>query len=121
TLFRSAGTVTCNLGTLTSGSSATVSIVVTAGVAAVVTNTASVTADQPDPNSANNSASQTEIITFPTHVNLQTFTATSSGSQVLLSWKTGAETHNVGFNVYREVNGQRLRLNPSVIAGSSLT
>ncbi len=40
-------------------------------------------------------------------------------SRVLLTWKTGGEAHNLGFNVYREQNGNRVRMNPSVIAGSA--
>ena len=39
---------------------------------------------------------------------------------VLLTWKTGGETQNLGFNVYREQNGSRIRLNASLIAGSAL-
>jgi hypothetical protein len=83
-------------------------------------NTATVSATEPDPDSSNNTATQTEIITFPTRVKLETFTAASSGSQVTLTWKTGGELHNLGFNVYREENGDRIRLNPSLIAGSAL-
>lgn len=53
----SGGTVTCTLNTFTPGGGATVTIVVTASVAGTTTNTASLTADQPDPNPANNTAS----------------------------------------------------------------
>jgi hypothetical protein len=35
-------------------------------------------------------------------------------------WKTGEEAHNLGFNIYREQNGNRMQLNPSLIAGSAL-
>jgi uncharacterized repeat protein (TIGR01451 family) len=52
-------TVSCNLGSLASGGSATVTIVVTATAAGTVTNTGKVTATQPDPNATNNSASAT--------------------------------------------------------------
>jgi uncharacterized repeat protein (TIGR01451 family) len=51
-------TVTCSLGDLASGASATVSIVVTTSTAGTITNSASVSGNQPDPNSANNSATQ---------------------------------------------------------------
>ena len=52
------GTVDCALGTLVGGAGATVSIVVTApATAGTITNNASVSAVQSDPNSANNSAS----------------------------------------------------------------
>ena len=39
---------------------------------------------------------------------------------MVLFWKTGGEGDNLGFNVYREQNGGRVRLNPSLIAGSAL-
>lgn len=121
TCSQASGTVTCALGTLTSGSSATITIKVTAVTPSSVTNTATVSANEADPNSANNTASQTEIITFPTRVSLVTFTAQAGNGQTLLSWKTGSEARNLGFNVYGDENGQRVRLNPSLIAGSALT
>ncbi len=37
-----------------------------------------------------------------------------------MQWKTGGEAHNLGFNVYREQNGERIRINPALIAGSAL-
>jgi len=40
--------------------------------------------------------------------------------QVYLQWKTGYEVRNLGFNLYREVGGQRTLLNHSPIAGSAL-
>jgi uncharacterized repeat protein (TIGR01451 family) len=64
----SAGTVTCPLGTLVNGASATVTITATVGAAAVpsVTNTASVTSAESDSNTANNSASATTTVIGPT-------------------------------------------------------
>jgi uncharacterized repeat protein (TIGR01451 family) len=56
------GTVTCSLGGLANGTSATVTIVVTATRPGTLTNTASVTGDQTDPNLANNSATATTIV-----------------------------------------------------------
>ena len=50
-------TVTCNLGSILNGGTATVQILVTAGGAGSVTNNASVTSAVSDPNAANNSAS----------------------------------------------------------------
>lgn len=46
--------ITCTMGTIASGTSETVTIVVTATAAGTVTNTASSTATEPDPNTANN-------------------------------------------------------------------
>ena len=50
------GSVTCNLGTLGSGASAAITVVVTATTPGTVTNTAMVAGDKHDPNPANNSA-----------------------------------------------------------------
>src|SRR5262249_20203000 len=40
---------------------------------------------------------------------------------VLLQWQTGYEINNLGFNVYRDVAGQRTKLTPTLVAGSGLT
>ncbi len=119
------GTVTCLLGTMPNAGTATISILAIPGTPGVVSNTATVTADQTDPNPANNSSTQSETITAPTSIALQSFAAHSGTdkngmNRVLLTWKTGGEAHNLGFNVYREQNGNRVRMNPSLIAGSAL-
>ncbi|MDW8328439.1 MAG: right-handed parallel beta-helix repeat-containing protein [Candidatus Bipolaricaulota bacterium] len=61
----SSGTVTCNLGTVNSNSSTSVTIQVTPQAAAVpsITNTASVTGAVTDPNPANNSDSENTTVT----------------------------------------------------------
>ena len=57
----------------------------------------------------------------PTAVELISFTATANKQgQVLLQWQTGYEVDNLGFHLYREVGGERARVNPSLIAGSAL-
>ena len=119
------GTVTCLLGTMANAGTATVSILTIAGAPGTATNTATVSADQTDPNLSNNSSSQTETITFATSVQLQWFVAhagtdRNGANRVVLNWKTGGEVHNLGFNVYREQGGNRVQLNPSLIAGSAL-
>ena len=55
-------TVTCNLGTLSNGASAVVSIVVTPNAAGNLSNTASVTATEADPDTTNNSATATTVV-----------------------------------------------------------
>jgi uncharacterized repeat protein (TIGR01451 family) len=125
TCSEAGGTVTCLLGTMNDAATATVTIVTLAGAQGQASNTATVSADQTDPNPANNSSTQTETITAPTSIRLQAFAARMSkdktgASRALLFWKTGGEAHNLGFNIYREQNGQRVRLNPSLIAGSAL-
>ena len=119
------GTVTCLLGTMANAGTATITILGIPTTPGVVSNTATVTADQSDPNLANNSSTQSETITAPTGVSLRSFSAhqgtdKNGASRVMLMWKTGGEAHNLGFNVYREQNGNRVRMNPSVIAGSAL-
>jgi uncharacterized repeat protein (TIGR01451 family) len=60
------GTVSCELGALASGASATVDIVVSApGSAGTLTNDASATAADSDPNSANNSSQETTTVQLP--------------------------------------------------------
>jgi uncharacterized repeat protein (TIGR01451 family) len=56
------GPVTCAVGDLASGASATVTIVVRPTEPGTITNTATVAGNQPDPNNANNSASQQTTI-----------------------------------------------------------
>lgn len=57
------GIITCSLGNLASGATATVAIVVTATAAGTMSNTASVTANESDPNTANNTATATTTVT----------------------------------------------------------
>jgi uncharacterized repeat protein (TIGR01451 family) len=56
-------TVTCSLGGLASGASATITIVVKSPTKGPITNTASVTASSPDPNSSNNTDTETTRVT----------------------------------------------------------
>jgi uncharacterized repeat protein (TIGR01451 family) len=118
-------TVTCLLGTMANAGTATVTILTLAGAPSVVSNTATVSADQTDPTPGNNSSTQTETITAATKIQLQSFAARmipekTGATRAVLFWKTGGEAHNLGFNVYREQNGSRVRMNPSLIAGSAL-
>jgi uncharacterized repeat protein (TIGR01451 family) len=113
-------TVTCPIGNLAIAQSATITIKVTATTPSQAVNTASVSESQADSLFSNNFATQSELIETPTGVKLESFTAGATSVGALLSWKTGGELRNLGFNVYREVNGQRVRLNPSLIAGSAL-
>lgn len=125
TCSQAGGTVTCLMGSMTNGATATVTIITLGAAQGIASNTASVSADQTDSNTANNSSTQTETITAPTSIQLQSFLARAGtdkngANRITLLWKTGGEAHNLGFNVYREENGVRTRLNPSLIAGSAL-
>ena len=59
TCTQASGTVSCALGTLKKGRTAWVTIKVTASAAGRITNTATVSGDQPDPHMGNNSSSVT--------------------------------------------------------------
>jgi hypothetical protein len=52
-----------------------------------------------------------------TAVTLSSFTASPTGDDILLEWKTATELDNLGFNVYRASapQGTRTRLNASLI------
>jgi hypothetical protein len=57
----------------------------------------------------------------PTLVELVSLEATEvPGRGVLVSWRTGFEVDNLGFHIYREVNGQQVRVTPGLVAGSAL-
>jgi hypothetical protein len=56
----------------------------------------------------------------PTAVRLTGFSATAQDDGVMLEWRSGFEAHNLGYNLYRYQDGQRARVTPSLIAGSSL-
>ena len=121
---QAAGTVTCNLGSISVGGLAIVTINVTASTfssSSLASNTATVSSTTSDPNLSNNSSTATSTIAAPTAVQLSSFRAfTRAGGGVLLDWRTREEIRNLGFNVYREDAQGRHRLNPSIIAGSAL-
>jgi uncharacterized repeat protein (TIGR01451 family) len=122
TCSEAGGTVTCLLGTIANVGTATITILTNAGAPGIATNTANVTADQM---TSPNTSTQIEIITAPTTIKLEFFSAQrgqdrTGTDRVVLRWKTGGEAHNLGFNVYREQGGERVQLNSSLIAGSAL-
>ena len=56
-----------------------------------------------------------------TSVTLASFTATRlPDGKVRLDWRTGYEVDNVGFRLYREQNGKRVRINPSLVPGTAV-
>ena len=122
TCSEAGGTVTCLLGTMANGGTATITILTLAGAPGLATNTASAVADQM---TTANTSTQTETITAATKIKLESFSAQrgvdgTGAERVVLLWKTGGEAHNLGFNVYREQAGERVPLNSSLIAGSAL-
>ncbi len=62
----------------------------------------------------------TEGTLGPTAVDDVELTATAYNDGVHLEWKTGFETNNLGFNIYRDENGERTLINNQIVAGSAL-
>jgi uncharacterized repeat protein (TIGR01451 family) len=116
--------VGCSLGSISVGGLVIVTINVTANTfssSTQSTNTATISSTTTDPNTSNNSSSSLSTILSPTAVQLASFHALPrQGGGVLLEWKTREEIRNLGFNVYRLDGASRVRLNPSIIAGSAL-
>lgn len=117
---QSAGTVTCNLGSILAGASASITVKVTAGAPSNVSNSATVSNSQTDLSPGDETATDNNVIVFSTAVGLRSLTATRNGSNVFIRWTTAVEARNLGFNVYREISGQRIKVNSSLIAGSAL-
>lgn len=60
------------------------------------------------------------IPSTPTAVALTGFVAASLLDGVALSWESGYEVNNLGYYLYREQNGKRSQVTPSLVAGSAL-
>jgi uncharacterized repeat protein (TIGR01451 family) len=84
---QSHGMVSCNIGSLASAFESEVTIVATPTVAGAITNSMSVTANEPDPVTANNTATQTADV-----VPVFTLTVTKTGNG------SGTVTSNPGIN-----------------------
>jgi uncharacterized repeat protein (TIGR01451 family) len=113
-------TIICSLGTLNVGNSQFVDIIVQATQTGTISNTATVTASQTDPVPANNSSTAQTTVLAVTLVRLRDFSVSQEKKNVLISWQTSFESDNLGFNLYRDVSGQRTKLNKHLIAGSAL-
>ncbi len=104
-----------DVGTVTNGANATLTIIAQVMQAIPITNSAQVSAaDQPDPNSipGNNSSiendqAQVDIIGRPTAIHLSRFTASTGTNGVLLAWETSLEVNTWGFQIYRSASGER--------------
>lgn len=70
TCSEASGTVTCNLGDLANGANATVTIVVTTTASGAIANTASVSGNEDDPDTANNTASTVTDVQANPHIAL---------------------------------------------------
>jgi hypothetical protein len=59
--------------------------------------------------------------TEPLAATIHSFTAKRSGHGVVLRWRTGSEIDALGFNVFRQRAGRRVRANRRIIPAVSLT
>ncbi|MHC4457696.1 MAG: CFI-box-CTERM domain-containing protein [Planctomycetota bacterium] len=66
----SSGTVTCNLGDISNGATASITIVVTPNTAGVIANNVSVTGNESDPNNTNDSTAATTNVLAPGSLSL---------------------------------------------------
>lgn len=115
-------TVTCNIGTLEAGASATITINGDVTVDSVtLTNTATVTRTEVDSNPANDSDTDYLYVIAPTEVKMLTIDAVQTKSGVTVTWQTSFEADNLGFNVHRSIAGGPLqKINKHLINGSAL-
>jgi hypothetical protein len=78
---------------------------------------------EPLVNNADGSTANTSlgmgIIAAPSAVKMDKFDVYSDGNKAVITWATGSEMNNLGFNVYREVAGKRELLTKTPIAGSA--
>lgn len=124
-------TVTCTIGTLSVGSSATVVINVTPIVvgSSIVTcngqnyntcNTATLTTGTSNPN-PNTSSSAGSTLQYSTAVDFASLSAVQQADgSVRVVWRTLEESRNLGFHIYREDASGQHRVDSSLIAGSAL-
>ncbi|HZS46659.1 MAG TPA: choice-of-anchor Q domain-containing protein [Blastocatellia bacterium] len=59
-------------------------------------------------------------VSTPTAVDFNSATVTNTANSNVIEWTTGMEVNNLGFNIYREAGGERVKVNPSLIAGTAL-
>lgn len=80
----SGGVVTCNLGNIANGGSATVTVVITTGGVGTITSTASVTSSTSDPNAGNNDASEDTSVATPlvVYVGMKVWEACTSAETI---------------------------------------
>jgi len=114
-------TFACTIATLPVGNTITVTLIVQAASTGTIPNTASKTsADQSDPVAPNNSSTVNLNVFAITLVQLRKLDAVQSKDKVLVTWQTDFESDNLGFDLYRELDGVRTKINRKLIAGSAL-
>ena len=61
---------------------------------------------------------RTYVAPVNTAVTFRSVAAARGESGVVVRWRTASEIDTLGFNVYRQVNGKRVRVNTKLIAAS---
>jgi uncharacterized repeat protein (TIGR01451 family) len=107
TCSKSGSTVTCSIGTLANGASATVTIVVTPTTAGTINNTATVTCNETDTNSSNNTATATTTVNAQPSTDLSVSKA-DTPDPVMVG-------NNITYTIVATTNG------PSTATGVTLT
>jgi hypothetical protein len=106
-------TLSCEFGPFPGfGASVHVSSATSSLSCGTYTNYAVLSSDHYPPSGATASAT----VNCSTAVTVSSFAAIPSARGVLVRWRTGSDAGVLGFNVYREQNGRRLRLNRALIA-----
>lgn len=114
-------TVACSIPSLAVGNSVTITVIAQAQNTGTIPNTASISgADQTDPVAANNSSTINLNVFAITLVRMRKLDAVQDKDNVLVTWQTSFESDNLGFDLYREINGVRTKVNKKLIAGSAL-
>ena len=113
-------TVSCALGTLPVGNTQYVDLIVQANTTGTITNTATVARTETDPVPSNDSSTVTTTSLAVTLARLRDFTVTQDKNKVQIAWQTSFESDNLGFNLYRDSGGQRVKINKGLIAGTAL-
>jgi hypothetical protein len=113
--------ITCNLGGMTSGASATVTIVVTQTTAGTMTAAGQVTGPENDPNASNNQASTTLAVTGSTYNLTPALTAISPSAIVTGSGDTAITITGSGFSGASTVQLGATALSTSYTSSTTLT
>jgi hypothetical protein len=66
------------------------------------------------------SAGVPHVVNTPTAIDLIAFTASTYDTGTLIEWRTGFESENLGFRIYRDEAGKRTVINSQLVAGSAL-
>ena len=114
-------TVTCQLGAVASGAGAVVNITTTPNTPATISNTATITASEPDSNTANNSATQSTKISASPSISGRVTDLSNTGVNGVLMTLSGGQaatttTDATGFYQFPELPaGQTYVITPSKV------